>query len=125
MLSATSWLVSRLGPHLVTASEVKTLYESNSDTNALTDANNTKLGYISIGNNRDIDVMNAAILVNNEKPYRIQPISTAGGIYLDHRDISNTSFDPVLRPKIPDAATTNAGVVTPNAQTFGGLKTFN
>lgn len=109
----------------LTASEVKTLYESNSDTNALTDANNTKLGYISIGNNRDIDVMNAAILVNNEKPYRIQPISTAGGIYLDHRDISNTSFDPVLRPKIPDAATTNAGVVTPNAQTFGGLKTFN
>jgi hypothetical protein len=109
----------------LTAPEIKTLYESNSDTNALTDANNTKLGYISIGNNRDIDVMNAAILVNNEKPYRIQPLNQAGGIYLEHRDISNSPLDPVVKPKMPDASATGAGVVTPNAQTFGGVKTFN
>ena len=109
----------------LSASEVKTLYESNSNTNALTDANNTKLGYISIGNNRDIDVMNAAILVNNEKPYRIQPITQAGGVYLEHRDITNSPLDPVLKTKMPDASTTKAGVVTFNAQTFGGAKTFN
>ena len=110
----------------LTASEVKTLYESNSDTNALTDANNTKLGYISIGNNRDIDVMNADIQTNNAKPFRVRGRAIGDQVFLDHEDPSNNLLqNPQRRVVFPTASETSPGIVNKSAQTFVGVKTFS
>jgi hypothetical protein len=41
------------------SADVKSLYEANADTNAYTDAEKTKVGYISVATNTDLDAMKA------------------------------------------------------------------
>ena len=91
----------------------------------ITPSERAKLAHIAITNDRDIDSIHADTQVNNNKPWRIRPVAQANGVYLDHQDASYNPLNPVRKLQIPNAQVTNAGVVTPLAQTFGGLKTFN
>ena len=50
-----------------TASEIKAAYESNDNTNVFTDAEKTKIGYISVTQVVDLDTMESDIVANNAK----------------------------------------------------------
>ena len=91
----------------------------------ITPSERAKLAHIAITNDRDIDSIHADTQVNNNKPWRIRPVAQANGVYLDHQDASFNPLNPVRNLKMPDASASFAGVVTPTAQTFGGVKTFN
>lgn len=51
----------------LTAGEIKTLYESNADTNAFTDAQQTKLGFITITQGVNLDTLESNVASNNVK----------------------------------------------------------
>ena len=87
-----------------TALEIKTLYESNLDTNNLTD---TLLGNI---------------LTNNDKVSNISTSLSLGTITSTNVPITS---DGTGITTLPAATSTLAGIVTNGVQSFGGMKTFS
>ncbi len=62
--TAAHWVITQAN---LSAASIKTQYESNSDTNAYTDAEKTKVGHISVTQAVDLDAIETAVGLNTAK----------------------------------------------------------
>jgi len=78
-----------------TATSIKTKYESNADTNAFTDAEQTKVGYLTVTQAVDLDTMETDIATNNAKVSNAThtgEVTGSGALTVDKTAITNKTL---------------------------------
>ena len=104
--SAGEWTIIQSN---LDAASIKTLYESNPDTNAYTDADETKVGFISVTQAVDLDTMESDIATNNAKVSNVTTnlttAYTATTVTVESSDGTNATVNQVV-------AGGNAGVMS-------------
>jgi hypothetical protein len=104
--TAAHWVVTQAN---LTPASIKTQYESNSDTNAYTDAEATKVGFISVTQSVDLDTIESDTATNNAK---VSNVSTD----LSEGTATNTTVDvnssDGTNATLAAASTSRAGVMT-------------
>ena len=92
------------------AASIKTSYESNADTNAYTDAELAKVGYISVSQAVDLDTMESNIVTNNGKDTNVSTALELGTV--GATTVAITSDGGADDVTLPAATTTDAGLLT-------------
>jgi hypothetical protein len=91
-LVEADWIITQSN---LTAASIKTQYESNPDTNAYTDAELTKVGFLTVSQAVDLDTMESDITTNNAKVTNAThtgEVTGSGALTVDKIVIENKPF---------------------------------
>jgi len=91
------------------ASSIKALYESNADTNAFTDAEQTKVGFVSVTQAVDLDTMESDIVTNNAKVTNVSTDLSEGTSTTTTVDVNSSDG---TNATLLAASTSRAGLLT-------------
>ena len=109
--SETDWTVVNKD---LDASSIKVSYESNIDTNAYTDSEKTKIGFIDVSQSVDLDIMESDILLNNIKVSNVTTNLSIGNKNSTTLDVLSSDG---TNATIPSVTNLEAGLSTASDKT--------